>query len=83
MFEKDSFKQWFAKVNKIDCLKTTIKIPKGEYLLKVLGSGIEIVFEGMPKSTKIEVIDDIFYNYLMNTKITDYNKLSAQYKRNK
>lgn len=83
MFEKATFKQWYAKSNKIECLKTTIKIPKGEYLLNVLGSGIEIVFDGTPKNTNIEVKDEIFYNFLINSKVTDYNKLFAQYKRMK
>ena len=27
MFEKENFKKWFVKKHKIDCLKTTIKIP--------------------------------------------------------
>ena len=85
MFEKNDFKIWFAnkqpKIN--DCLKSTLKIPNGTYVLNSTASGLEIIFDGEPRKPKTEVVDDVFYRAIWTKNCEPYNKYLAQYNKMK
>ncbi len=84
MFEKNDFKIWFANERpKINCLKTTIKIPNGSYALNSTASGLEIIFDGEARKPRTEVIDDKFYKAVLTKSIESYNKYLAQYTKMK
>ncbi len=83
MFEKNDFKIWFAnKQPKIkNCLKSTLKIPNGTYVMNSTSSGLEIMFDGEPRKPKTEVVDDVFYRAIWAKKCEPYNKYLDQYNK--
>ena len=83
MFEDHDFKEWFARNKKIDCLKTRILIPKGLHEINVSSKGIELIFEGQPRSTTTDIEDERLFSSVMNSDFKEYNKYLKQYSGDK
>ena len=47
-----------------DCVRTTIRLPKGRYSLRVQGRGVEVVLEGQPNLVTVDVDRDEFHRRL-------------------
>jgi hypothetical protein len=82
MLKNNKFKKWFAKQLKIeDCFQTKIIIPKGEYELKVTGSGVEIIFDGIVKTPTSEIIEEKYFEFMSKYELIDYKKYLTKYNK--
>lgn len=82
MLENSEFKKWFAKhLNIEDCLKTKVKIHKGDYELKVTNSGIEILCDGIVKTPTVEFKQKEYFDFISKWKFTEYGKYVTKYNK--
>jgi len=82
MLKNYSFIKWFAKHLDVESsFQTTIKIPKGDYKLKVNNSGVEIIVEGITQKPSYELIKEKYFNSISKLKLTEYQKFSTKYKK--
>jgi len=82
MFEKKEFKILFSKQHKIDCLTSTLKLPKGSKTEHNKDS--VVYFNGnLHDYVELSIDDDKFYKTLLKKIVSkeDYNKYLAQYKK--
>jgi hypothetical protein len=80
MFNKQSFKAWFAKHHKIDAVKYTFKLPKGEHQFNITSTGIEFTLDSEPKYSTV-INEDIFSDAILSIHTSDYNKYFKEHNK--
>ncbi len=79
MFSNESFKKWYAKIHNINCFKTTIQFPKGQYSVNTLSTGLTIEYAGIVKNIQIDIDNERYFNGILYHRIDDYDKMLAKY----
>lgn len=80
MLNKQKFKSWFAKQYKIDAVKYTFKLPKGEHQLNITSAGIEFTLDSEPKYSTV-INEDIFSKAILSINTSDYNKYFKEHNK--